>query len=51
MPPRSRPVVHLELHTGDVPGASAFYSELCGGGRRNSNDICRYDTACFDRSS
>jgi len=30
MPPRSRPVVHLELHTGDVPGASAFYSELCG---------------------
>ena len=30
MPPRSRPVVHLELHTGDLPGASAFYSELCG---------------------
>jgi uncharacterized protein len=28
--PRSRPVVHLELHTGDVPGASAFYAELCG---------------------
>ena len=30
MPPRSRPVVHLELRTGDVPGASAFYAELCG---------------------
>lgn len=23
-------VVHLELHTGDLPGARAFYSELCG---------------------
>jgi predicted enzyme related to lactoylglutathione lyase len=22
------PVVHLELHTGDAPGASAFYREL-----------------------
>jgi predicted enzyme related to lactoylglutathione lyase len=22
------PVVHLELHTGDLPGASLFYSEL-----------------------
>jgi predicted enzyme related to lactoylglutathione lyase len=30
MPPRSRPVVHLELRTADVPGASAFYAELCG---------------------
>src|SRR4029078_10240215 len=30
MPPRSRPVFHLELHPGAVPGASAFYSELCG---------------------
>ena len=30
MPPAPRPVVHLELHTGDLPGASAFYSELCG---------------------
>jgi len=25
-----RPVVHLELHTGDLPGARAFYAELCG---------------------
>jgi predicted enzyme related to lactoylglutathione lyase len=24
------PVVHLELHTGDLPRASAFYSQLCG---------------------
>ena len=24
------PVVHLELHTGDVAGASALYAELCG---------------------
>jgi uncharacterized protein len=25
----TRPVVHLELHTGDLAGARAFYSELC----------------------
>ena len=25
-----RTVVHLELHTGDLPGASAFYAGLCG---------------------
>ena len=25
-----RPVVHLELHTGDLPRASAFYAQLCG---------------------
>ena len=24
------PVVHLELHTGDLPGARAFYAQLCG---------------------
>lgn len=24
------PVVHLELHTGDLRGASALYAELCG---------------------
>jgi predicted enzyme related to lactoylglutathione lyase len=24
------PVVHLELHTGDLPGARATYAELCG---------------------
>lgn len=24
------PVVHLELHTHDLPGACAFYAELCG---------------------
>jgi predicted enzyme related to lactoylglutathione lyase len=27
---RSRPVVHLELHTGDLERARAFYAELCG---------------------
>jgi len=27
---RSRPVVHLELHTGDLDRARAFYSEVCG---------------------
>ena len=26
----SHPVVHLELHTGDVRAARAFYEELCG---------------------
>lgn len=26
----SNPVVHLELHTGDLPRACAFYTELCG---------------------
>ena len=26
----STPVVHLELHTGDLPRARAFYAGLCG---------------------
>lgn len=26
----AQPVVHLELHTGDLPGACNFYSGLCG---------------------
>jgi predicted enzyme related to lactoylglutathione lyase len=26
----SNPVVHLELHTGDLPRAREFYAELCG---------------------
>ena len=29
-PPRPNPVVHLELHTGDLPQARDLYSELCG---------------------
>ena len=29
-PQEPNPVVHLELHTGDLVGASALYSELCG---------------------
>jgi predicted enzyme related to lactoylglutathione lyase len=28
--PPSNPVVHLELHTGDLRGACAFYAQLCG---------------------
>jgi predicted enzyme related to lactoylglutathione lyase len=27
---RTRPVVHLELHTGDLERARAFYADLCG---------------------
>jgi predicted enzyme related to lactoylglutathione lyase len=30
MAPRSNPVVHLELHTGNLPRACAFYVGLCG---------------------
>lgn len=26
----ARPVVHLELHTGDLPEAEALYARLCG---------------------
>lgn len=29
-PITSQPVVHLELHTGDLPRARDLYSELCG---------------------
>jgi predicted enzyme related to lactoylglutathione lyase len=28
--PCSNPVVHLELHTGDLPRARTFYAGLCG---------------------
>jgi len=30
MPPPRDPVVHLELHTGNLPGACAFYARLFG---------------------
>ena len=30
MPAAPKPVVHLELHTGDLARASAFLAELCG---------------------
>jgi predicted enzyme related to lactoylglutathione lyase len=30
MPASSTPVVHLELHTGDLPKARALYAQLCG---------------------
>jgi predicted enzyme related to lactoylglutathione lyase len=26
----ANPLVHLELHTGDLPGAREFYARLCG---------------------
>ncbi len=26
----TKPVVHLELHTGDLPSARAFYAGVCG---------------------
>ena len=29
-PARPKPVVHLELHTGDLPAACRFYAGLCG---------------------
>jgi predicted enzyme related to lactoylglutathione lyase len=29
-PSSSHPVVHLELHTGDLSSARAFYARLCG---------------------
>jgi predicted enzyme related to lactoylglutathione lyase len=29
MTPLPNPVVHLELHTGDLAGARAFYAQLC----------------------
>jgi predicted enzyme related to lactoylglutathione lyase len=30
LPASSNPVVHLELHTGDLPKARALYAQLCG---------------------
>ena len=30
MPARTNPVVHLELHTGDLARAGDFYARLCG---------------------
>jgi predicted enzyme related to lactoylglutathione lyase len=30
MPARSNPIVHLELHTGDLAQARAFYAATCG---------------------
>jgi predicted enzyme related to lactoylglutathione lyase len=29
-PGPSNPVIHLELHTADLPGSVAFYAGLCG---------------------
>jgi predicted enzyme related to lactoylglutathione lyase len=30
MPASSKPIVHLELHTGDLPSARDFYAQVCG---------------------
>ena len=30
MPDSAKPLVHLELHTADLPEARALYTELCG---------------------
>jgi predicted enzyme related to lactoylglutathione lyase len=30
MPVSRKPVVHLELHTGNLPEAQALYAQLCG---------------------
>jgi predicted enzyme related to lactoylglutathione lyase len=30
MPEHAKPVVHLELHTGDMPRARDFYAQVCG---------------------
>jgi predicted enzyme related to lactoylglutathione lyase len=38
--PARNPVVHLELHTGDLAGARALYSELCGWPNALVRDPC-----------
>lgn len=35
-----KPVVHLELHTGDLPRACAFYARLCGWRPRRIDGGC-----------
>ena len=40
MPDPSQPVVHLELHTGDLPRASEFYTRLCGGRPERIHAAC-----------
>ncbi|MBA3263885.1 MAG: hypothetical protein H0T69_15710 [Thermoleophilaceae bacterium] len=37
-PDSSTPVVHLELHTGDLPGALGFYAQACGWNPERIND-------------
>src|SRR3954466_12316089 len=41
----SKPVVHLELHTGDLARASALYAELCGWQPERIDAGCRPYTA------
>src|SRR5437764_543909 len=38
MGPQAHPVVHLELHTGDLGGAAGFYSQLLQAARRGDED-------------
>jgi predicted enzyme related to lactoylglutathione lyase len=43
----TNPVVHLELHTGDLPSARAFYSELCAW-RPEQIDACEGSYLALD---
>jgi predicted enzyme related to lactoylglutathione lyase len=41
MPPTSAsPIVHLELHTGDLQRAGALYAELCGWRPQRIDAVC-----------
>ena len=40
MPTTSNPLVHLELHTGDLQGARAFYQRLCGWRQEQIDSAC-----------
>ena len=37
---RANPVVHMELHTGNLTGACAFYEQLCGWRARRIHESC-----------
>jgi hypothetical protein len=46
-----RPVVHLELHTGDLAAARALYAELCGWApRRLETASGAYESLAMGRS-
>jgi uncharacterized protein len=44
---RENPVVHLELHTGDLPGARDLYAGLCGW-RAEQVDTCAGSYTALD---
>ena len=37
---RANPVVHMELHTGDLAAACAFYEQLCGWRSEQIEEAC-----------